>query len=56
MKKTYLSPAIDLMGAESEELLVVASFEEKLDSTTTIDTNDMLTRRRDVSIWDEDEE
>ncbi len=56
MKKTYLRPAIDLLDAESEELLVT-SFDSRLDSENPIGTGDMLSRRGgNRDIWDDEEE
>ena len=55
MKKTYLSPSIDLLDAESEELLN-ASFNEELDNKTSISTDDMLSRRGNASVWDDEDD
>ena len=55
MKKTYLRPAIDLLDAESEELLVT-SFDSRLDSENAISTGDMLSRRGGRDIWDDEED
>jgi hypothetical protein len=55
MKKTYLRPAIDLLDAESEELLVT-SFDSSLDSNNSIGTSEMLSRRGGRDIWDDEED
>ena len=57
MKKTYLSPEIDLQLIASDELLVASpssqNFNSELDNENTITPDQMLSRQ---SIWEDDEE
>jgi hypothetical protein len=54
MKKTYLSPDIELLLAATEDMIAASpnNFNGDLDNDNPIDPGDMLSRRR--SGWDDE--
>jgi len=57
MKKTYFSPATDVLDIEVKEMILAGSpegFTNNLDDDTTIETSEMLSRK--TSVWGDDED
>ena len=55
MKKTYLSPETDLLLIATQNLMAVSGFDENLDNDDTITPDQMLSRRRQSTVWDDEE-
>ena len=55
MKKTYLSPETDLLLIATQNLMAVSGFDENLDNDDTITPDRMLSRRRQSTVWDDEE-
>ncbi len=59
MKKTYFSPATDVLEIEVKEMILAGSpegFTNDVDEKDPIDPENMLSRRRNNSVWGDEEE
>ena len=56
MKKTYINPETSIVMLTVQKMIAVSGFNENLDDSEIIEANDMLSREKRRSVWDEEEE
>ena len=56
MKKTYINPETSIVLLTMQKMIAVSDFNENLDNNDPINPEDMLSREKRRSVWDEEED